>query len=188
MTRIIHTSGSDHISADLFADGPDTFTITGVTETTLEGEKKRHAVQLAETQGKTWVPALTVLKALAVVWSRETSNWVGQKVTLYRDESVRFGKEAVGGIRVSHITGISEPQTVEVRGAMNRRVSYTFQPLTVSPRVTEEQWSRITAAAGDVDLPALAARVAGRTLSSPFDLTQDEAEQIMNELEGSADE
>lgn len=191
MTKLIHLSGSDHITSELFTAGPDTFTIAGVVETTLEGDKQRHAVQLKELNGKTWVPALTVLKALASIWGMETSNWVGQRLTLYRDPKVKIGKEVVGGIRVSHVTGITEPKTVKVKGAMNRPVSYTFQPLPdaasapTQDTISQQAWQEISSLAAEkgIDQPGpWAAEQLGRKLNGPQDITTTEGDRLLGLL------
>ena len=188
MSKIIHTSGSEYITSELFADGADTFTITGVTEVELEG-KRRHAVQLAETEGKAWIPAFTIVKALSEIWSRSISRWVGQRVTLYRDPNVTVGKQKVGGIRVSHITGISKPETVTVKGAMNRPVSYTFEPLQdappPAPMITRDQWDQIAATAGEkgiTDPLVWASDTLGRPLDGPQHITADEAALLIEKV------
>lgn len=189
MTKLIHVSGSDHITQELVSDGPQTFTVTGVTEVTMDGEKQRHAVTLAETAGKTWVPAFTVLKALAQVWSMEKENWVGQKLTLYRDPSVKIGRETVGGIRVSHVTGITEPRTVNVKGALNRTVTYKFSPLQAEkPReatITQAQWEYLLSKSeGDFGATLLwASQQLSRTIKDPREITADEAGRLKNELD-----
>lgn len=191
MTKLIHVSGSDHITQELVSDGPQTFTVTGVTEVTMDGEKQRHAVTLAETAGKTWVPAFTVLKALAQVWSMEKENWVGQKLTLYRDPSVKIGRETVGGIRVSHVTGITEPRTVNVKGALNRTVTYKFSPLQAEqPQPATEpwlaQWQTISNALntagyeGDGQaLLATAGQVIGAEWSHPNQISAEDAQKVL---------
>lgn len=42
----------------------------------------------------------TKLKPLVNKYGFETDNWIGKKITLYFDPTVKFGKEVTGGIRV----------------------------------------------------------------------------------------
>ncbi|MCJ2025519.1 hypothetical protein MKK52_14985, partial [Methylobacterium sp. J-067] len=50
-------------------------------------------------------------------------------MTLYRDNGVQFGGVAVGGIRISHMSGISSAMTIALTAAKARRVPYTVKPL-----------------------------------------------------------
>ncbi|WP_296249620.1 hypothetical protein [uncultured Stenotrophomonas sp.] len=192
MSKIIHVSGGEHITSDLLAAGPETYTITDVTEVTLEG-KKRHAVHLAEIDGKTWVPALTIIKSLVELWGPSISVWKGQRVTLYRDPDVRMGKQVVGGIRVSQISGIDGKQTVTVKGPMSRPVTYTFEPVPAASQsvamISREQWEQITTVAeekGVTEPLAWAADQVGRALDGPQHITAEEATQLMGALKEEA--
>ena len=86
--------------------------------------------------------------------SDDSADWIGKRVTLYCDEKVTFGKDAVGGIRVSHVSGISKPKTVKVTATRGRRMSVTVQPLADAPPPTD--WHGLIQAAGD-DVDALRA-------------------------------
>src|SRR5699024_287372 len=52
---------------------------------------------------------------------------------LYGDPSIRFGKEAVGGIRIKALSHLDEPKTVTVTVARGKRQKITIQPLQVAP-------------------------------------------------------
>jgi hypothetical protein len=42
----------------------------------------------------------TKLKPLVVAYGYETDSWIGKRITLYFDPTVKFGREITGGIRV----------------------------------------------------------------------------------------
>ena len=135
MSKIAIVPRSDQWNADDFMGGPRTFTIAAVNDPKAESP---YDIALIEDDGKrAWRPPNSVLSGLAQAWGTfEREDWVGRRVTLYRDPTVRMGKDSVGGIRVSHISHISKPTTVQVTVSRGRKGPMTFQPLTEAPPIT----------------------------------------------------
>ncbi len=124
---------SDQWNADDFIGGPRTFTVAGVKVGTAE---QKYDVELAEGGGRSWRPPLTVLRLLIAAWGDEAANWTGKRVTLYRDETVSFGPDAVGGIRVSNMSDLptgDKPFTVKLTTKRGKRASFTVDPLPDTP-------------------------------------------------------
>lgn len=124
---------SDQWNADDFVGGPRTFTIAGVKPGTAE---QKYDLELVEGEGRAWRPPLTMLRLLIAAWGDEASAWVGRRVTLYRDESVRFGSDAVGGIRVSHMSDLPDGKPFEVMltSSRGKRTRVRVQPLVAAPK------------------------------------------------------
>jgi hypothetical protein len=155
---------SDQWNADDFIGGPRTFTIAGVK---VGAAEQKYDVELVEGQGRVWRPPLTMLRLLIAAWGDETKMWAGRRVTLYRDESIRFGSDAVGGVRVSHMSNLpnGKPFSVKVTKTRGRREIITVEPLTESPA------------------PSLKSRVWDRSREIEPDLTDDERQNwIRGEL------
>lgn len=135
---------SDQWNADDFVGSPRTFTIAGVKPGTAE---QKYDIELVEGEGRSWRPPLTMLRLLLAAWGDDATEWVGRRVTLYRDETVRFGRDAVGGIRVSHMSDLpgGKPFEVKLTESRGRRAAVKVQPLkdeptpTPSPEPTAEQ-------------------------------------------------
>ena len=72
-----------------------------------------------------------MLRLLFKAWGDESDNWIGRRVTLYGDPDVRFGSDAVGGIRVSHMSHLPEgkPLKVKLTASRGKRILYTVEPL-----------------------------------------------------------
>lgn len=123
---------SDQWNADDFIGGPRTFTIAGVKVGTAE---QKYDIELVEGDGRAWRPPLTMLRLLIAAWGDEAAEWTGRRVTLYRDESVRFGSDAVGGIRVSHMSHLpgNKPLTAMLTSTRGRRARHTVEPLPDAP-------------------------------------------------------
>lgn len=180
---------SDQWNAEDFLSGPRTFTVAGVKVGTAE---QKYDITL-EGEKRVWRPPLTVLRTLIKCWGDDATQWAGKRVTLYCDERVTFGKEAVGGIRVSHVSGIDKPTTVSVTATRGRRTKVTVQPLPDAPSapamISREQWEQITTVAeekGITEPLAWASDQVGRALDGPQQITADEATQLMGSLKEEA--
>lgn len=124
---------SDQWNADDFIGGPMTFTIAGVTVGKAE---QKYDIELVEGQGRSWRPPLTMLRLLIAAWGDEASDWTGRRVRLYRDESVRFGSDAVGGIRISHMSHLPGNKTFSamLTSTRGRRARHSVEPLPDGPQ------------------------------------------------------
>lgn len=146
---------SDQWNADDFVQGPRTFTIAGVKPGAAE---QKYDIVL-EGSDRVWRPPLTVLRLLLAAWGDEATSWVGRRATLYRDGSVRFGPNELGGIRVSHLSHIDKPLRESLADKRGSRKVYTVQPMT------ERDWLDELTLAGDdrdaVKSLGAAARAAG---------------------------
>jgi hypothetical protein len=117
---------SDQWNADDFVGGPRTFTIAGVRTGTAE---QKYDIDLVEGEGRSWRPPLTMLRLLITAWGDDGSAWVGRRVTLYRDPSIRFGKDQVGGIRISHLSHIDKPVSVPLTVTRGKKAIFKAEPL-----------------------------------------------------------
>lgn len=136
---------SDQWNAEDFTGGPRTFTIAAVKPGKAE---QKYDIELVEGEGRVWRPPLTVLRLLIAAWGDDAKKWQGQRVTLYLDPDVRFGKEAVGGIRLSHLSGIDKPLTVALSVSRGKRTPFTVHPLVERPAGDP---AAVAAALDDID-------------------------------------
>lgn len=129
---------SDQWNYDDFIGGPRTFTIAGVKPGAAE---QKYDIELVEGEGRVWRPPLTVLRVLIGAWGNDAADWAGKQVTLYGDPAIRFGKEAVGGIRVSHMSGLpnNKPFEIRVTAARGKRALVRVEPITDTPKPAAKQ-------------------------------------------------
>ena len=80
---------------------------------------------------RVWRPSKGMLDVLARCWGTDGKAWTGRSVTLFNDPEVTFGKDKVGGIRISHLSHIDGPVTVMIRGRGQgaRKIAWPVQPL-----------------------------------------------------------
>lgn len=133
--RITAEPRSDQFNADDLVAGPRTFTIASVKPGKAE---QKYDIEL-EGEARVWRPPLTVLRLMLAAWGDDAAHWVAQRVTLFRDPDVDFGGSKVGGIRISHMTGIDKPLTEALTVKRGKRGRFTVQPLTDAPKPQARQ-------------------------------------------------
>jgi hypothetical protein len=124
------TPRSDQLNAEDMLTGPRTFTISEVRKGSAEQPWDFH---LVESPGKPFRPSKTVLRILATAWGKDASVFVGHRMTLYRDPTVKWGGQEVGGIRVSHLSHITKPLKLALTETKGKRSQHTVQPLPDAP-------------------------------------------------------
>jgi hypothetical protein len=152
--RITAEPRSDQWNADDFVGGPREFTIAGVKVGTAE---QKYDIELVEGEGRVWRPPLTVLRLLIAAWGDDAAVWVGRRVRLYRDEKIRFGSDAVGGIRVAALSDLPGGKTLKVAltASRGKRALHTVEPLTAAPTVNRQSPTPQPDVAAMTDLDAL---------------------------------
>jgi len=133
---------SDQINYEDFVGGSRVFTVAGVRVGTAE---QKYDIGL-EGEQRVWRPPLTVLRTLIACWGDDAEVWQGRKVELYGDPSIRFGKDAVGGIRIAALSHLDEPKTVTVAVSRGKRTKITVQPLPVQEST---DWQALLQQAGN---------------------------------------
>jgi hypothetical protein len=101
-------------------------TIAGVTA----GTKEQQYDIAIDDDTRVWRPAVTVLKQLVEAWGDDAKTWVGHRAELYGDPEVTFGRDKVGGIRVSRLSHIDGPHTAKLTITRGKRGNFTVDPIT----------------------------------------------------------
>jgi hypothetical protein len=137
---------SDQLNADDLISGPRTFTIKEVRRGDAD---QPVAIVLAEFPDKRpFKPSKTVLRILAYAWGEETDDWPeNPRLTLYRDEKVKWAGVEIGGIRVSHMSHIDKPLKVALAESKGKKSLWRVDPLpadapTAAP-IDEETVARL---------------------------------------------
>ena len=130
---------SDQWNAEDFLSGPRDFTIAKVDHGTAEQKYDIHFVG----EKRVWRPPLTVLRLLMKAWGDDGTVWPGRRVRLFHDASITFGRDKVGGIRVSHLSHIDGPVTAMLTETRGKRKSHTVQPLPADAPTADPNAARI---------------------------------------------
>lgn len=128
---------SDQIDAIELVE-PRTFTIDTGSRIGKRDNKTVAEIRLVEVD-RVWRPSKGMLDVLAACWGTKGDQWPGKRVTLYNDPEVMFGKDKVGGVRISHLSDIPAARDVQIRGAgaTGRKRSWHVEPL---PVIVQRDW------------------------------------------------
>lgn len=136
---------SDQQNYDDYITGPKTVTISEVR--LPESDQQPMHLHLVEFPGRPYKPGLTMRRVLLGIWGKDgLAGWAGRKLTLHGDPDVMFGKQKVGGIRISHASHIDGPKTLMVTVTRGKKAPFTVQPMQSAPAPAPEGWQDDVAA------------------------------------------
>lgn len=153
---------SDQINADDLIAG--TMTIT-ITEVRIRAGEDQPVSMYFEGSNKAYRPCKSMSRALVSIWGADAGKYVGRSLTLYRDAKVRFGKDEVGGIRISHASHIDERKVLQLTATRGQRKPHKIDPLKVEQQEDAARgWTNgfIAAVKDCADIAALDALLAGK--------------------------
>lgn len=117
---------SDQLNADDLVAGPVTVEILRARV----GDKERpFFLDLKGYDGRPYKPCTMMRRLLVSVFGDEPGPWVGKRLTLYRDPQVQYKGDKVGGIRISHVSGIVKPETLILTEKRGRSVEWVVYPI-----------------------------------------------------------
>ena len=117
---------SDQQNYDDYIAGPKTVTVTEGRKGTAEQPVEIH---LAEFPGRPYKPSKSMRRVIVAAWGAEASAYTGRRLTLYGDPEVTFGREKVGGIKISHLSHIDKPLSIALTVTRGKRAPFTVMPL-----------------------------------------------------------
>lgn len=120
---------SDQLNADDLMAGPITVTIQNVTASESE---QPISVEI-DGGHKPYKPCKSMRRVLVRLFGDKASGWIGKRIRLYCDADVSFGGVKVGGIRISHASGINEPASMMLTTTRSKRREYVVNPLPMYP-------------------------------------------------------
>ena len=159
---------SDQLNADDLMSGPVLVTITEVKKGTPD--QPVNVVTDEFGPGRPYKPSKSMRRVMVMAWGAESKEYVGRQLTLFRNPTIRFGKDEVGGIQIASMSGIDAPLTVALTVTRGKRAPFTVQPLADAPKPKDESgrdWLKeLSLTDSDIDLISAlgaAARTANAT-------------------------
>jgi hypothetical protein len=120
---------SDQINADDLLTGPITVTIEGVRR----GDKDQPIIVDLVGHDRGYRPCKSMRRVLIAAYSDTPKKWVGQRMTLFCDPEVTWAGVKVGGIRISHLSGIDKTKTFMLTKTRGKKAEVVIHPITTSP-------------------------------------------------------
>ena len=125
ISRTIEADSSQVNADDLTAE-PRVVTITAVTKGTADQPVN---IELAEFPGRAYRPCKSMRRVIVHAWGPDASTYIGRKLAIYNDREVRWGGQAVGGVRIKAMSHIDKPVTVALTVTRGKRAPFTVEPL-----------------------------------------------------------
>jgi hypothetical protein len=121
---------SDQLNADDLISGPVTVTVESVTAGSAEQPVDVH---LVEYPGRAYRPSKSMRRVMVAAWGAEAAAYTGRRLTLYRDAEVTFGRDKVGGIKISHLSHIDKRLSIALTVTRGKRAPHVVEPLPDAP-------------------------------------------------------
>ena len=121
---------STQVNADDLTGSPRTVTITGVSKGTADQPVN---IELAEFPGRSYRPCKSMRRVLVLAWGKDASVYVGRRMTLFNDQSVKWGGQEVGGVRIKALSHIGQRITLALTVTRGKRAPYVVEPLPDAP-------------------------------------------------------
>ena len=124
---------SDQLNADDLLGGPVTVTITKVTRGDADQPVNIATAEFGD--GRPFKPCKSMRRVLVAAWGKDASEYTGRRMLLYREATVKFGGQEVGGIRIGALSHIDHKLTLALTMTRGKRAPYTVESL---PETTPE--------------------------------------------------
>lgn len=186
---------SDQLNAEDLLSGAQSVTIVSVSKGSAE--QPVNVVLDEFGPGRPFRPCKTVRRIMVAAWGPDTTVYPGRRMTLYRDPTVRFGGEDVGGIRVSHLSHLPDdkPLRTVLTVTRGKRAPFIVQPLTEAASPTREPIPNLAALSeafvlagidGNEQRMRYVQQLIRPEITSAHDLTAVEAQTIIDALKADA--
>lgn len=119
---------SDQLNADDLIGRELTIKITGVD--IKGGQEQPVSIFFDGDGGKPYKACKSMCRVMVSAWGADSKKYIGRSMTLYRDPKVKWGGLEVGGIRISHMSDISEDMTMALTMTRANKKPFTVCPLT----------------------------------------------------------
>ena len=83
-------------------------------------------------RGNPYKPCKSMCRVLIMVWGDDGEKYIGQSMTLYLDKTVKWAGSEVGGIRISHMTGLAEKKVMQLTATKGNRKPFSVEPLILN--------------------------------------------------------
>lgn len=192
---------SDQINAEDLLTGPRVVTITDVQRGSAEQPVNMVTAEFGP--GRPYKPSKTMRRVIVAAWGKDASAYVGRRIKIYRDPDITFGRDKVGGIRISHLSHIDRRLEIALTVTRGRRAPFVVEPLPDQPRDDTESPPQRADIISDAQMKKLhvlfnaegltdresrlawCAQAISRDITTSKDLTKSEASSLIELLEQS---
>ena len=120
---------------------------------------------------KPFKPCKSVRRILVQLWGADGLKYIGRRLTIFRDDTVKWAGVEIGGIRISHASHIENATRVLVTTAKNKRTPMTIDVL---PMVLLNDLAGAKKAVKD-------GKIKLEAILEKYDLTEEQLKQLQDE-------
>ena len=139
---------SDQLNADDLIGGPIVVTVEAVKR----GSRDQPVVVVISGGHCPWKPSKTSRRILQHAWGKMTGSWVGRRIRLYRDPSVKWAGEPVGGICIKAVSGISAPLALSLNETRGRKKTHRVGVLAAEEGESGTPTANLDGLLSDLDI------------------------------------
>lgn len=139
---------SDQLNADDFIGGPQLVTIVEVRKGSTEQPVSIVTEQFGP--GRPFKPSKSMRRVLVHVWGHDGDIYRGRQLVLYRDPTIKFGGEEVGGIRISHMSHLDKPTHIALTVSKGTRRQFLVEPIAAAAVEAQDGPEKLAARVGQV--------------------------------------
>jgi len=118
---------SDQLNADDLISGSKTIKIRDIKGGSDDAQPV--SIYFYGDNNKPFKPCKSMRRVLVQLWGADGLQFIGKRMTLFRDDTVKWAGVDVGGIRISHVSHIPTSTRVLVTAAKNKRIPMTIEVL-----------------------------------------------------------
>jgi len=118
---------SDQLNADDLISGSKTIKIRDIKGGSDDAQPV--CIYFYGDNNKPFKPCKSMRRVLVQLWGADSLVFHGRRLTIYRDDTVKWAGVETGGIRISHASHILESTRVLVTASKNKRIPMTIDVL-----------------------------------------------------------
>ena len=118
---------SDQLNSEQLLGGSMTIRVTDVR--IGSSDEQPVSIHYECDNGRPFKPCKTMRKVLVYAWGQDGTQWAGKCMTLYNDQTVKFGGAEVGGIRISHMSDITGQMKVSLTATKGKKALHIIDVL-----------------------------------------------------------
>lgn len=129
---------SDQLNADDLIAGPLMLEITGVR--VVSGDQPI-CIDYVGGEGRPYKPCKSMRRLLVTAWGKNGEDYIGRKIIVFNEKSVKWAGKDVGGIRISHLSNIDKDIKIMLTESRGRRSPHTIKKIETEPlnNISQEQ-------------------------------------------------
>lgn len=128
---------SDQLNSDELLGSAITITVTNVSRSSAPDQPI--CVHYQGDNNKPYKPCKSMRKVLIFAWGDDGREWIGKSMTLYNDPEVKFGGVKVGGIRISHMSGIANDLSCSIAETKGKKKPVLIRKMPDAPKTNGNQ-------------------------------------------------